>query len=106
MTINMLLHGISVGSLLVYVIASLIRPQFVAGVLEHALNSGHGISEFRIVHGGFFLGISLFALYSSHPVVYQALAAVVRILSYLPDLTAGYLAFLAAELILGIFLLH
>ena len=108
-----LLHWVSVGSLLFYAIASLIKPKFVARNLEHELNTGRGVSEFRILHGGFFLGISLFALYINNPIVYQALgwawisAALIRISAYLPDrpsISLSVIAFLA-ELTLGIFLL-
>ena len=113
MTINDALHWISVGTLLFYAIASAVMPKFVARNLEHVLKSGRGISEFRILHGGFFLGLSLFALYVNNPLVFQALgwawigAAVVRIPAYFPDrptLSLSLLAFVA-ELTLGVFLL-
>src|SRR5258706_1278004 len=113
MTINVLLDWIGVGTLLVYAIASVALPKFVAQSLEHVLNSGRGISEFRIAHGGFFLGLALFALYVNNPLVFQALgwawisAAVIRIAAYLPDRPTVNLSVLAfvAELTLGIFLL-
>jgi hypothetical protein len=86
----------------------------VAGLLENGLSSGRGFSEFRIAHGGSILGLALFALFLNHPLVFQALgwscigAAVVRLVSYLPDrptVTASYLAFFATEIVAGIFLL-
>jgi hypothetical protein len=113
MMINDVLHWVGVGSLLVYAIASVAKPKFVAQILEHVLDSRRGISEFRVAHGGFFLGLSLFALYLNNRLVYQALswawigAAVIRLLAYLPDRptrTISYLSFFA-ELTLGIILL-
>jgi len=113
MTINVLLHWIGVGSLLFYALASAAVPKFAAKNLEHVLNSGRGTSEFRATHGGFFLGLSLFALYVNHPLVFQALgwawiaAAVIRLLAYLPDrptITLSVIAFVA-ELTFGVFLL-
>ena len=67
----------------------------------------------RVAHGSM-VGLSLFALYVNNPFVFQVLgwgcigAAVVRVISYLPDrptVTASYLAFLATEIVAGIFLL-
>jgi hypothetical protein len=113
MTINDVLHWLGVGSLLFYAIASLAMPKFVARVLEHGLNSGRGISEFRILHGGFFLGLAAFALYLNNPLVYQALgwawiaAAVIRLLAYLPDRPGRMISLISflGEFVLGIFLL-
>jgi hypothetical protein len=113
MTINDALHWMSVGTLLFYGIASTLMPKFVARNLEHVLNSGRGISEFRILHGGFFLGVGLFALYINNPLVFQAVgwawigAALVRIPAYFadrPTLPLSLVAFVS-ELVLGIFLL-
>jgi len=91
MTIRDVLHWIGAGSLVVYAIASAVRPKFVAQPLEHGLSSGRGMSEFRILHGGFYLGVALFALYTNNSLVYQALgwawigAAVIRLLAYSSD---------------------
>lgn len=113
MTIRDVLHWIGVGSLVVYAVVSAVRPQFVAQILEHGLSSGRGISEFRILHGGFFLGITLFALSINNPLVYQALgwawigAAVSRLLAYFsdrPTINISLISFLG-EFVLGIFLL-
>src|SRR5204862_452820 len=109
-----ILHWIGTGTLLFYAIGSAIMPKFVAGVLEHKLVSGRGISEFRILHGGFFMGLSLCALTLDNPLVYQAMgfawisAAIVRLLAYLPDrpkINPSYLAFFAIEIGLGICLI-
>lgn len=114
MTMNDVLHWIGAVSLLLYGLASSIKPQWVAGLLENGLSSGRGVSEFRVAHGGAMLGLSLFALYANHPLVFQLLgcawlsAAAIRVLSYLPDrpkVTADYLLFLLVEIVLGIFLL-
>ena len=113
MSLTDLLHWLGVGSLLFYGIGSLIRPKFVASVLEHQLESGRGISEFRVLHGGFFLGVSIFALALNHPLVYQALgfgligAALSRLLAYLPDKAARTISLVSflGELVMGIFLL-
>ena len=107
-------HLIGVAFLLAYGLASAIKPHWVAGFLEHELISGRGVSEFRVAHGGGMIGLSLIAFYINNPLVYQVVgwgwigAAVVRILSYLPDrpkVTVDYLAFLVVELTLGMFLL-
>lgn len=113
MTIRDALHWVGVGSLLFYGIASAVRPRFVARTLEHELSSGRGVSEFRILHGGFFLGITLFALYVHAFLVYQALgwamigAAVSRLLAYFLDRPARNISLLSfiGELAIGIFLL-
>lgn len=113
MTIGDVLHWIGAGSLLFYGVASAVKPKFVARTLEHELNSGRGVSEFRILHGGFFLGIALFALYARSSIVYQALgwamigAAAGRLLAYFPDRPARNISLLSliGELALGIVLL-
>jgi hypothetical protein len=114
MTISDVLHSIGAISLLSYGLASAINPHWVAGLLEHGLRSGRGISEFRVAHGGGIVALALFALYINNPLVYRALgwawigAATIRILAYLPDrprVTADYVIFLIAEIALGICLL-
>lgn len=115
MMITDILHWIGTASLLAYGLASAIKPRWIAGFLEHNLVSGRGVSEFRVAHGGGLIALSLFAFYSNHPLVYHLVglgwigAAVVRILSYLPDqpkVTADYLIFLVTEITLGVFLLY
>lgn len=113
MTMNDLLHWIGTVSLLAYGIASAIKPAWVAGLLENGLESGRGLSEFRVAHGGVF-ALALAALYFNNPLVFQLLgwgwlsAAIVRVLAYpldRPKIDASYLAFLVMEIGLGIFLL-
>ena len=85
----------------------------MAQTLEHGLSSGRGMSEFRILHGGFNLGISLFALYINNSLVYQTLgwawigAAVIRLLAYFSDRPPRNISFISflAEFVLGVFLL-
>lgn len=114
MTTSDVLHWIGAVSLLLYGLASALKPRWIAGLLENGLSSGRGVSEFRVAHGGAMLGVSLFALYVNELTVFQLLgcawlsAAVVRILSYLPDrpkLTIDYWLFLLTEIVLGIFLI-
>lgn len=114
MTTSDALHWIGTVSLLLYGLASALKPRWVAGLLENGLSSGRGVSEFRVAHGGAMLAVSLFVLYVNSQPVFQLLgyawlsAAVVRILSYLPDrpkLTVDYLLFLLMEIVLGIFLI-
>lgn len=113
MSIHDVLHWIGVGSLLFYALASAVRPRFVAQVLEHGLNSGRGLSEFRILHGGFYAGLALFALAMNDPLVYQALgwawigAAVSRLSAYFPDRPARMISLVSflAEFALGLLLL-
>jgi len=113
MMIRDMFHWVGVGALVVYAIVSAVRPKFVAQILEHRLNSGRGTSEFRILHGGFYLGISLFAVYINNSLTYQALgwawigAAVSRLLAYVPDRPTRNISLLSflAEFVLGILLL-
>lgn len=113
MTLSNVLHWISLGVIFYYSLASLIRPKFDAQNLEHVLNTGRGMSEFRILHGGFFLGLGLFAIYANHPMVYQALgwswigAGLIRIPAYFsdrPTIPLSLIAFIG-EIAFGIFLL-
>jgi hypothetical protein len=113
MTIDDALHWIGAGSLLFYGIVSAVNPKLVARTLEHELNSGRGVSEFRILHGGFFLGVALFAFYAHSTAVYQALgwamigAAASRLLAFFFDRPARNISLLSflGELVLGVFLL-
>jgi len=113
MTLNDVFHWIGTGIFLFYAIVSAIRPRFVAQVLEHSLTTGRGVSEFRVLHGGFILGLSLFTLYINQPLVYRAVgcawmgAAVIRLLAYLPDHPTRNISLLsfAGEFVLGILLL-
>jgi hypothetical protein len=114
MTLADAFHWIGAVSLLAYGLVSMIWPRWVAGLLEHGLMSGRGVSEFRVAHGGGMISLSLIALYTNNSLVYQLVgwgwigAAAVRLLAYLPDrpkVTADYLVFLLAEILLGIFLL-
>ncbi|MFN8375689.1 MAG: hypothetical protein U0694_22815 [Anaerolineae bacterium] len=112
MTTSDALHWIGAVSLLLYGLASALKPRWIAGLMENGFSSGHGVSEFRIAHGG--ITGPLFALYVNHPLVFQMLgcaclsAAAVRLLAYLPDrpkLTIDYGLFLLAEIVVGIFLI-
>jgi hypothetical protein len=113
MMLTGVLRWISLGVILFYAIASLVRPRFVARKLDHVLNTGRGVSEFRILHGGFYLGLGFFALYSNNPLVYQALgwawigAGLIRIPAFLADRPGVPLSLIAfiGEIMLGIFLL-
>lgn len=113
MTVIDVLHWISVGTFIFYATPSIIMPKFVAENLEHSLNTGRGVSEFRILHGGFILGLALFALYANHSIVFQALgwawigAGVIRIPAYFldkPTIPLSLMGFVG-EITLGIFLL-
>jgi hypothetical protein len=113
MMLNDVLHWISLGTLLFYAIACLVRPRFAARKMDHVLNTGRSVSEFRILHGGFFLGLVLFALYANHPLVYQALglsligAGLIRIAAIPVDRLPIPLSLMGAvtEIMMGIFLL-
>jgi hypothetical protein len=111
---NYVLHWIGTASLLIYGIASAIKPQWIARFLAHDLPSGRAISEFRVAHGSL-VGLSLFALVMNDPLVFQLLgcgclgAAAVRVLAYLldrPRVTVDYLAFFVTEIGVGIVLLR
>lgn len=113
MDINTILNWIGAGVLLFYAAASIVRPRFVAQALEHGLETGRGVSEFRVLHGGFFIGMALFVLVANTPVAFHALgwawvcAAAIRLAAYLPDRPALPLSVvgLVAEAALGVFLL-
>jgi hypothetical protein len=114
MTTSNALHWIGTISLLFYGLASAIRPRWIADLLENGLSSGRAVSEFRVAHGGAMLGISVFALFVNNVAVFQLLgcawlsAALVRVLSYLPDrprLTIDYVLFMLTEIVLGVLLI-
>jgi hypothetical protein len=113
MILNDVLHWISLGMIFLYAIACLVRPRFVAPKMGHVLNTGRGVSEFRILHGGFFLGTGLFTLYANHPLVYQAFgwsligAGLIRIAAIPVDRPPIPLSLIGAvtEIMLGIFML-
>ncbi|MFN8375690.1 MAG: hypothetical protein U0694_22820 [Anaerolineae bacterium] len=71
------------------------------------------MSEFRILHGGFFLGTALFTLYANHPLVNQAFgwsligAGLVRIAAIPVDRPPIPLSLMGAvtEIVLGVFML-
>ena len=113
MMLNDVLHWITLGMIFFYAIACLVRTRFVASKMEHVLNTVRGVSEFRILHGGFFLGTGLFALYANHPLVYQALgwsligAGLIRIAAIPVDRPPIPLSLIGAvtEIMLGIFML-
>lgn len=109
-----ILHVLGAASFLGYAVAAILRPHWSAKQLDFKLESGRGVSEVRVQHGGFLLALALFALYVNTPLVYQALgwasidAAVVRYTAYFadrPKLTPTYIAFLLTEPLVGIFLL-
>jgi hypothetical protein len=113
MTTNDILHYISILVLLIYGIPSAIWPRWVAKWLEIDLITGRGSTEFRVMHGGSMVGLSLFALYSRNPLVFQTLgwgligAAIIRLLAWYPDrpkLAISLVSFVF-ELMFGIFLL-
>lgn len=73
-----------------------------------------GVAEFRVVNGGYFIGLAGFALLVNQPLVYAALgigwlgAAVGRIISFIldrPPLEPIYIALLLFEIAMGIMLL-
>ncbi len=101
-------------SLLGYAIGSLFLPHIVAKLIAQDLNSPRGIAEFRIVNGGYFAGLSIFALIANQPLLYTALgigwlgAGAARVLSIAldrPKLEPIYLGLLAFEIVMGIFLI-
>ena len=113
MMLKDVLHWITLGMIFFYAIACLVAPRFVAPKMGHVLTTGRGVSEFRILHGGFYLGLGLFALYANHPLVYQALgwsligAGLIRIAAIPVDRPPIPLSLIGAvtEIMLGIFML-
>jgi len=109
-----ILHIIGTLSLLGYAIGSLFLPHVVAKLIAQNLDSPRGIAEFRIVNGGYFAGLSIFALVVNQPLVYAALgigwlgAAAVRVLALAldrPRLEPLYFALLTFEIVMGIILI-
>jgi hypothetical protein len=109
--LNQLLHLIGTLALLGYAIASLFWPHRVAKLIEQTISTPRGVAEFRIANGGFFAGMSLFALFTNQAPVYTALglgwlgAAMARTLSFVldrPKLDASYMGFFVMEVALGL----
>lgn len=114
MELRDILHLIGVIALLGYGLGSLLLPKVVAPLIAHHFDTPRGWAEFRIVNGGYFIGLSIFALLVNTPVVYQALgvgwlgAAGARVFALFvdrPKLEIVYVGLLIAEIILGIFLM-
>ena len=100
--------------LLGYGLVSLVRPAFIAGVLSIDLPDKRGIAEFRILSGGFIVGLALGTLALNQPLGYHILglgwlgAGITRITAYLvdrPPLNTSYVASLISEIALGIMML-
>jgi hypothetical protein len=109
-----LLHVIGAISLLGYGIGSLLMPHPIARLIAQQLTTPRGIAEFRIVNGGYFIGLSAFALLVNQPLVYAALgvgwlaAAGARVLALLldrPKLEPIYLGLFMFEVAMGLFLI-
>ncbi len=114
MTIPEILNIIGAISLLGYGIGSLLMPHRMAKLIAQELNTSRGVAEFRVVNGGYFIGLAGFALLVNQPLVYAALgigwlgAAVGRIISFIldrPPLEPIYIALLLFEIAMGIMLL-
>jgi hypothetical protein len=111
---NDLLHLIGTLSLLGYAISSLFLPHRVGRLIAQELNNPRGIAEFRVVNGGYFAGLSLFALVANHPLVFTALgigwlgAAAARLLALLldrPRLEPIYAGLFVFEIVMGLLLI-
>jgi hypothetical protein len=109
-----ILNLIGALSLLVYGVASLFLPRRVAAIISQGLTTAHGVAEFRVVHGGYFIGLAVFALLIRHPLVYAAVgvgwlgAAGARLFAWVadrPPLAPIYVAPLLFELAMGVMLL-
>lgn len=109
-----LMNVIGTLSLLGYGIGSLFFPHPIAKLIAQQLITPRGIAEFRVVNGGYFIGLAGFALVINQPEVYAALgigwlgAAVGRVYATLadrPPLSTMYLGLLVFEVVMGILLL-
>lgn len=114
MQLSNVLHILGALALLGYGLGSLLLPRVVAPLIAHDFTTPRGWAEFRIVNGGYFIGLSVFALLVNQPAVYQALgigwlaAAGARLFALLvdrPQLEPVYLGLLISEIVLGIFLI-
>src|SRR5215468_4998595 len=114
MTARDVLHLVGALALLIYGIASLLAPHRIALFIAQILDSSRGVAEFRILNGGFMIGLSLAALLANQPVGYAVLgigwlgAAASRLIAMVvdrPPLNASFFAYLVAEVVLGMFLL-
>jgi hypothetical protein len=101
-------------ALLIYAVASLLFPKFVAPYIAQTLDSPRGVAEFRVAHGGGYLAMSVFALIVNQPLVYMLLgmgwlgAAGARLLAIpldRPPLNATYIASIVFELALGLMMI-
>lgn len=114
MPIADILNIIGAVSLLGYGIASLLIPHPVAKFIAQELTSPRGIAEFRVVNGGYFIGLAGFALIVNNPLVYAALgvgwlgAAAGRVFAFFvdrPPLEVIYVGLLIFEIAMGVLLL-
>jgi uncharacterized protein DUF4345 len=114
MPIQDVLNIIGALSLLGYGIGSLLLPHPVAKLIAQVLTTPRGIAEFRIVNGGYFIGLAGFALIANQPLVYTALgigwlgAASARVFAYLvdrPPFEPIYVGLLIFEIAAGVMLM-
>lgn len=114
MPIEDILNIVGAASLLLYGIASLLYPHRVAQLIAQQLTTPRGVAEFRVVNGGYFIGLAGFALAVQQPMVYAALglgwlgAAFARLFAFTADrpaLSPVYAGLLAFEIIMGVLLL-
>lgn len=114
MPIEDILNIVGAVSLLGYGIASLLLPHPVAKLIAQGLNTPRGIAEFRVVNGGYFIGLAGFALVANQPIVYAALgvgwlgAAGGRVFAFFvdrPPMEVIYAGLLIFEIAMGVMLL-
>ena len=101
-------------ALLVYAVGSLLFPRFAAPFIAQTLDTPRGVAEFRVVHGGGFLAMSVYALAANDPRVYMVLglgwlgAAAARVLAIpfdKPPLDVRYVGSLVFEVALGVMMI-
>lgn len=103
MSIQAVLHLLGTLGLLGYGIGSLLLPHPMAKFIAQVLNTPRGIAEFRVVNGGYFIGLAGFALG-----VGWLGAAGARVFAYLvdqPPLEPIYGGLLIFEVAMGLMLI-
>jgi hypothetical protein len=101
-------------ALLIYGVLALLFPQRFAPYIAQTLDTPRGVAEFRVAHGGGFIGMTIFALIVNDPLVYSLLgmgllgAAAARLLAIpldRPPLNATYIISIVGEAGIGLLMI-
>lgn len=97
-----------------YGLASLFAPQWIARLIAFDLPTSRGVTEFRVLSGGFLVGLGVWALLTNNAAAYGALgagwlgAALARLFGSIadkPTIEKTFIGYWALEISMGLFLL-